>query len=60
MQSPLRSVCVEIEDTYDSTRVDDGRDIRRFMTMKRKISKRKEGQTGGGDYEGETEAQCDG
>ncbi|PHJ19688.1 ras family protein [Cystoisospora suis] len=41
VQSPLRSVCVEIEDTYDSTRVDDGRDIRRFMTMKRKISKKK-------------------
>ncbi|PFH31383.1 Ras family protein [Besnoitia besnoiti] len=43
--SPLRSVCIELEDTYDVGRTDEGRDIRKFMTMKRRVMTVKEGVT---------------
>ncbi|CBZ56392.1 putative Ras family domain containing protein [Neospora caninum Liverpool] len=35
--SSFRSVCLELEDTYDVGRTDEGRDIRKHMTMKRRI-----------------------
>lgn len=34
---PARPFCFEVEDTFDCTRTDEGRDIRRLMDMKRKI-----------------------
>ncbi|KEP62219.1 UNVERIFIED_CONTAM: Ras family protein [Hammondia hammondi] len=35
--SELQSVCLELEDTYDVGRTDEGRDIRKHMSMKRKL-----------------------